>query len=37
MPPAERKAVESWIKRQDDAPSLSVAIRRLLQRALANE
>jgi hypothetical protein len=37
MPPEERKAVEAWAKRQDDEPTLSVAIRRLVQRGLASD
>jgi len=35
MPPASRKAVEAWAKQQPDGPSLSEAIRRLVDIGLA--
>jgi Family of unknown function (DUF5677) len=35
MPPESRQAVEAWAEMQPDKPSLSEAIRRLLERALA--
>ncbi len=35
LPPALRSAVESWARQQDDKPSRSEAIRRLLEFALA--
>jgi hypothetical protein len=34
MPPESRKAVEAWAKHQDDKPSLSEAIRRLVEHGL---
>jgi hypothetical protein len=34
MPPETREAVEAWAKRQDDTPTLSVAVRRLIERGL---
>jgi hypothetical protein len=33
--PALRRAIESWAKRQEDAPLLSEAIRRLVELGLA--
>jgi Arc/MetJ-type ribon-helix-helix transcriptional regulator len=35
LPPALRSAIEGWAKQQDDKPSRSEAIRRLLEFALA--
>ena len=35
LPPALRSAVEAWAKQQNDKPSRSEAIRRLLEFALA--
>ena len=34
MSPESRKAVEAWAKRQDDKPSLSEAVRRLVEHGL---
>jgi hypothetical protein len=34
MPPEERQAVEAWAAKQEDKPTLSIAIRRLLAKAL---
>jgi hypothetical protein len=35
MPPESRKAVEAWAKQQPHKPSLSEAIRRLVEIGLA--
>jgi hypothetical protein len=35
MPPESRQAVEAWAQDQDDKPSFSEAIRRLVEQALA--
>ncbi len=35
MPPESRQAVKAWAQDQDDKPSLSEAIRRLVEQALA--
>ncbi len=37
MPVEERQAVEGWAAKQPDKLSLSKAIRRLIERALATE
>jgi hypothetical protein len=37
MPPETRKAVEAWAKRQDDEPSLSEAIRRMVEIVLKSD
>jgi hypothetical protein len=34
MSPESRKTVETWARRQDDKPSLSEAIRRLIESGL---
>jgi hypothetical protein len=34
MPPESRKAIEAWAKDQEGKPSLSEAIRRLVDEAL---
>jgi hypothetical protein len=34
IPPEERQAVEVWAAKQEDKPTLSIAIRRLLAKAL---
>jgi hypothetical protein len=34
MPPEMRRAVEGWASNQDDKPSLSEALRRLVERGL---
>jgi hypothetical protein len=34
MPPESRQAIEAWAKSQKDKPSLSEAIRRLVDQAL---
>jgi Arc/MetJ-type ribon-helix-helix transcriptional regulator len=35
MPPESREEIEAWAAEQDDKPSLSEAIRRLIEEALA--
>jgi len=35
MPPESRRAIEAWAQDQDDKPSFSEAIRRLVDQALA--
>jgi hypothetical protein len=37
VPPEEMRAINEWIKRQPDKPSRPEALRRLAQRALAND
>jgi hypothetical protein len=37
MPPEFRAKIDSWAKAQDDKPSRSEAIRRLVERGLAAE
>jgi len=37
MPPEERRAVEAWAARQEDKPTLSIAIRQLLAKALGKK
>jgi len=37
MPPEERQAVEAWAAKQEDKPTLSIAIRRLLANALGKK
>ena len=37
MPPELRARIDAWAARQEDTPSLSEAIRRMIERQLASE